>query len=59
MYPALADASDPSTQIDARDEEIELLHAQVERLQQTNFPEFVTNNSQTFVPTNNSLGVLA
>ncbi len=58
MYPVLVDTPDSSTQsaqIGARDEEIELLHMQV-RLQQTNFPEFVTNNSQTFAPTNNSIG---
>ncbi|WP_297310974.1 hypothetical protein, partial [Neptuniibacter sp.] len=51
-----AEASNSSLQVQARDEEIELLHAQIECLQQTNFPEFITVNSQATVPPTNSLG---
>ncbi len=51
-----AEASDPSLQVQARDEEIELLHAQIEHLQQINFPEFVTTNSQITTPPISSLG---
>ncbi len=53
---ASAEAFDPSSQVQARDEEIELLHAQIERLQQINFPEFVTINSLSAAPPTNSLG---
>ncbi len=31
------------------------MHEQIERLQQTNFPEFITINSQATVPSTNSL----
>ncbi len=51
-----AEVLDPSSQVQARDEEIELLHAQIERLQQVNFPEFVTSNSQITAPPTSSLG---
>ncbi len=51
-----AEALDLSSQVQARDEEIELLHAQVECFQQANFPEFVTSSSPISVPYSNSLG---
>ncbi len=41
-----AEASDPSLQVQARDEEIELLHTQIEHLQQINFPEFCVSGHQ-------------
>ncbi len=51
-----AELPDPSLQMQARDEEIELLRAQVECFQQANFPEFVTSNSQISAPHSSSLG---
>ncbi len=54
MQAISAKLPDPSSQIQARDEEIELLRAQVERFQQANFPEFVTSNSQILAPHSSS-----
>ncbi len=51
-----AKVSDPSSQVQVRDEEIELLHAQIEHLQQVNFLEFVTSNSQNTAQPTSSLG---
>ncbi len=51
-----AEASDPSLQVQVRDEEIELLHVQIEHLQQINFPEYITGNSQVIAPPTSSLG---
>ncbi len=48
--------ADPSFQVQARDEEIELLHVQIERLQHLNFPEFIAVNSSVTVPSSCSLG---
>ncbi len=51
-----AEVFDPSLQVQARDEEIELLHMQIECLQQVIFPEFVTTNSQITALSISSLG---
>ncbi len=56
IHPVSAEAPDSSLHVQARDEEIELLHAQIEHLQQVNFPEFVTTNSQIAAPPISSLG---
>ncbi len=47
---------DPSSQIQAREEEIELLHAQLECFQQVSFPEYVLSNPQIIAPSVSSLG---